>query len=139
MATLFAEDCHIDIDKVNYMDGREEARRVVDCAPHQAILPNACHVMGPFVVSVREDRAVATGYATVLVRTEGRSEVVRQSFGRWELRKVDGRWSITRRFARSAGRADIVEVIRGGLDPSAPAPEGRPAPVGGNAPPAWDW
>jgi ketosteroid isomerase-like protein len=138
-ATLFAEDCRIDIDKMNYLDGREAARGIVDCDAHRAILPNCAHVMGPFVVAVDGARAVATGYATIFLRSEGRSQVIRQSFGRWELAKHHGEWTITRRVSRSVGREDAGEVLRGGLDPTAePPPLGRATPDGGNRAPDWD-
>ena len=139
-ADLFAEDCRIDIDKAVYMDGREEARQIVACDAHQALLPNCAHVMGPFVVELDGDRATATGYATIFLRTDGRSQVARQSFGRWELARRDGQWRITRRISRSVGREDTGEVLRGGLHPAADnGPPERERPEGGNPPPQWTW
>jgi ketosteroid isomerase-like protein len=138
-ARLFAEDCHIDIDKLNYLDGREAARGIVDCDAHRAVLPNCAHVMGPFVVEVEGERAVATGYATIFLRVEGRNQVVRQAFGRWELAKRQGRWEVTRRLSRSVGRPDTGEVLRGGLDPTLELDAlARETPGGGGRPPEWD-
>ncbi len=138
-AALFAEDCHIDIDKTNYLDGREAARGIVDCDAHRAVLPNCAHLMGPFVVEVDGSRATATGYATIFLRVEGRNQVVRQSFGRWELAKRDGRWEVTRRISRSVGRSDTGEVLQGGLDPDFELGVlARETPEGGVRPPEWD-
>ena len=108
---LYAEDCHIDIDGVVFMNGRQEARGIVESDVHQALLPYCAHVMGPFDVTVDGDRAVATGYATVFIR-EGETRIPwRQSFGRWELARRDGRWQIARRISRSLGHAEASEIV----------------------------
>ena len=92
------------------------------------------------MVEVDGDRAVATGYATIFLRIEGRRQVGRQSFGRWELARQEGQWRVTRRIARSVGRDDAGEVVKGGLYPTLDSgiPE-RERPEGGNPPPQWTW
>lgn len=110
-AALYALDCLIDIDGVNVMTGREEARQTVLSPTHQALLPNCAHVMGPFSVRVDEDRAVATGYATVFLKVDGVSRVWRQSFGRWELERREGRWQVTRRTSLGIGRDDGAALV----------------------------
>jgi ketosteroid isomerase-like protein len=120
---LYAPDCAIDIDAAVFMNGKEEARFIVESPAHQEILPDCAHVMGPFAVTLNGTTAVATGYATVFVRTAGKPGVWRQSFGRWELEKRDGRWAIVRRVSRSVGRPDAGELFlaarRDGLPPAA--------------------
>ena len=103
---LYTLDCVIDIDASVVMNGREEARFIVESPAHQEILPRCAHVMGPFTVALNGTTAVATGYATVFVRDDGKPGVWRQSFGRWELEKQDGRWLIVRRVSRSVGHPD---------------------------------
>ena len=114
-ARLYAEDCHIDIDSAAFMNGRAESRGIVTSPLHQAIMPNCAHVMGPFEVRLEGDRAVATGYATVYLKEDGQVRVWRQSYGRWELIKRDGRWQVQKRISRSTGRDDAQDLLRAGL------------------------
>ncbi|RVT94459.1 nuclear transport factor 2 family protein [Sphingomonas crocodyli] len=109
---LYAEDTHVDIDASVFMDGRDATRGIVASPLHQAILPNCAHVMGPFVVDIDGTRATATGYATVYVREDGEVKVWRQSFGRWELERREGRWQITKRVSRSTGREDAAALFK---------------------------
>jgi len=115
MMRLYAEDAVVDIDGTTLMHGREETRQIVEGSAHQAILPTCAHVMGPYVVEVEGDRAVATGYATVFTLQEGRQQVWRQSFGRFDLERREGRWQITRRSSRSLGHEQAFELVRPAL------------------------
>ncbi len=112
---LYTEDCHVDIDGVAFMNGRQEARAIVESDVHQAMLPHCAHIMGPFDVRLDGDRAVAIGYATVFAKQDGQRQVWRQSFGRWELARLDGRWLIARRIARSIGHADSPDIAAAAL------------------------
>jgi uncharacterized protein (TIGR02246 family) len=114
-AHLYAEDCHVDIDNASFMDGRDATRGIVTSPLHQSIMPNCAHVMGPFAVKLDGARAVATGYATVYVREDGQVRVWRQSYGRWELVKRDGRWQILRRTSRSVGHDEAQAMLNAGL------------------------
>jgi ketosteroid isomerase-like protein len=110
-ARLYAIDTHVDIDTTVTMDGRDATRGIVTSPIHQALLPNCAHVMGPFLVDIEGDRAVATGYATVFVKEEETTKVWRQSFGRWELARRGEGWEITRRTSRSVGRDDAAALF----------------------------
>jgi uncharacterized protein (TIGR02246 family) len=109
---IYAEDCLIDIDAAAFMNGRNEARGIVASPAHQEIMPNCAHVMGPYAVELDGDRATATGYATVYLKEDGKVRVWRQSYGRWELVKRDGRWQVKTRISRSTGRDDCQELFR---------------------------
>jgi uncharacterized protein (TIGR02246 family) len=109
---LYAEDCHIEIDGIAVMEGREQTRNIVESEVHQAILPNCAHIMGPFVVELDGDRASATGYATVMVKEDGVTGIWRLAYGRWELERREGRWQIVTRISRSVGRADAQDLLR---------------------------
>jgi uncharacterized protein (TIGR02246 family) len=113
---IYTEDTHIDIDGVSFMDGRDQARGIVTSPLHQGIMPNCAHVMGPFVIELGGETAVATGYATVYVKEDGQVRVWRQSYGRWTLRKdPDGVWRVLERISRSTGRDDCQAVLNAAL------------------------
>jgi uncharacterized protein (TIGR02246 family) len=116
MMALWTHDCVIEIDGNVIAQGREQSRRIIDSEVHQAIQPYAAHVMGPFRIDVIDaDHAVATGYQTVYVRegqrADGQSQVWRQSFGRWELRRTNGIWEIARRTSRAVSHPGVKEII----------------------------
>jgi ketosteroid isomerase-like protein len=112
---LYAEDTHIDIDTVAFMDGREATRNIVESPTHQAILPNCAHIMGPFVVQLDGDKAIATGYGVVIVKEDGVAGIWRLSYGHWELERREGRWQITQRISRSVGRDDAQALLKAAL------------------------
>lgn len=114
-ANIFAEDCHIDIDGAAFMEGRDQARGIVSSPLHQEIMPNSAHLMGPFHIKWQGEMAVATGYATVYLKEGDTVKIWRQSYGRWELVKRDGRWQVLNRTSRSTGRDDCQDLLLRGL------------------------
>jgi ketosteroid isomerase-like protein len=110
-AALYAEDCEVDIDRAVVFRGRQEVHDMVLGDAHQAILGECAHVMGPYVVQVDGDHAVATGYATVYVRENGEIKPWRQAYGRFELARRDGTWQITKRVSRAVGSPDRSAVL----------------------------
>jgi uncharacterized protein (TIGR02246 family) len=112
---LYAEDCTVDIDGNIAMSGREATKGIVNSPVHQGIMPTCAHIMGPFAVKLDGDRAVATGYATVFTREDGRQQVWRQSYGRWELVRRDGRWQVLKRMSRSLGHAEAQALLNAGI------------------------
>ena len=120
MMTLWSDDCVIEIDGNVIAQGREQSRQIIESEVHQSIQPYSAHVMGPFRIDVIDaDHAVATGYQTVYVREgkrpEGQSQVWRQSFGRWELRRTGDRWEIARRQSRAVSNPGIKEIVEPSL------------------------
>jgi ketosteroid isomerase-like protein len=110
-AVLYADDCEVDIDGAVQFRGRQEVHDMVLGGAHQAILGECAHLMGPYVVEVDGDRAVAVGYATVYVRENAQITPWRQAYGRFELARRDGTWQITKRVSRAVGspaRADVL-------------------------------
>ncbi len=120
MMTLWTDDCVIEIDGNVIAQGREQSRGIIESEVHQSIQPYSAHVMGPFRIDVIDaDHAVATGYQTVYVREgkrpEGQSQVWRQSFGRWELRRTGDRWEIARRQSRAVSNPGAKEIVEPSL------------------------
>ena len=124
-ADLYSPDAVFELDGEVALTGREELRTIVTCDAHQAILPGCAHVMGPFSVEVDGDTATATGYATVYIAEAGRRKIWRQSLGRWELSRVNGRWVVTRRSSWASGRPEgqqaAREAVRAQLTKARPA------------------
>ena len=111
-AAVFTEDAVYDVDGPLRMEGRQGVRAMVLGPRHQAMLPNCAHQIGPAVVEVTGDRAVATGYSRVYVRRETGIEIYRVSFNRWELERRDGAWLIARRTTRLLGHEEAAKVFR---------------------------
>ena len=116
MMALWTQDCVIEIDGNVIAQGREQSRRIIESEVHQSIQPYSAHVMGPFRIDVIDAyHAVATGYQTVYVREgkkpDGQSQVWRQSFGRWELRRSGDRWEIARRQSRAVSNPGVKAMV----------------------------
>jgi hypothetical protein len=113
--SLYTEACTIEIDGRTDIRNREDVANMVRGAGHQSLLPNCAHQMGPFSVRVDGDTATATGYGTVYLHTDAGFRVRRVSAGRWELRRIEGRWQIERRWTRALGSAEAQELLHRGL------------------------
>jgi uncharacterized protein (TIGR02246 family) len=111
-AGVFSEDAVYDVDGPLLMQGRAGVRAMVAGPRHQAMLPNCAHQIGPAVVELQGDRAVATGYSRVYVRRPGGIEIYRVSFNRWELERRDGEWLIARRTTRLLGHEEAASLLR---------------------------
>ena len=110
-AALYADDCEVDIDGTVQFRGRHDVHDMVLGDAHQAILGECAHLMGPYIVKVDGDRAVAVGYATVYVRENAEITPWRQAYGRFELARRDGTWQITKRVSRAVGSPDRADVL----------------------------
>lgn len=115
LTQLYTDDCVIEIDGVPLFRGSDGARALVNSAPHQAILPNCAHMMGPFSIEVDGDRAVAVGYACVVVRDGDDTRIWREGCNRWELERRASGWLISRRQSFGVGNTGAQEILKGGL------------------------
>jgi len=116
MLALFDPDIRIVVDGHWEMRGHEAAREIVEGSTHQGYLPNCAHNIGPFAVEVHGDRAVATGYSRVYLRTDEGFKVERISFNRWELERRDSTWLIVERHTALLGSGDGAhDLLRRGL------------------------
>jgi uncharacterized protein (TIGR02246 family) len=110
-AAVFTEDTIYDVD-VGVMHGRQGVRDMVRGARHQAIVGRCAHQIGPAVVEVQGDRAVATGYSRVYLRTGEVIGIHRVSLNRWELERRNGQWHIAHRTTRLLGHDEAKDVFR---------------------------
>jgi uncharacterized protein (TIGR02246 family) len=100
---LFTKDGLYDVDTTLVMHGREGVEAMVRGPRHQSLLPNCAHTIGPAVVVVDGDTAVATAYSRIYKRDGDTIGLWRLSFNRFELERRDGRWQIARRTTRMLG------------------------------------
>ena len=113
-AAVFTDDGVYDVD-IGVMHGREAVRAMVQGARHQAMVGSCAHQIGPAVVEVAGDHAVATGYSRVYLRTPAGTHIYRVSLNRWELVKRDGAWLIARRATRVLGHEEAQTIFRTAL------------------------
>ncbi len=113
-AGVFAEDGVYDVD-VGLMRGRGDVMQMVRSEKHQGMLPNCAHQIGPAVVEVHGDRAVATGYSRVYRKQGDTVAIHRVSFNRWELERRRDGWQIVRRTTRLLGHPEARAVFAEGL------------------------
>ncbi len=112
---LYAADTIVEIDGDDGIRSRGDMEAMVTGARHQSLLPNCAHQMGPFSVRVDGDRATATGYGRVYLRTEKGFAIWRVSAGRWELERRGGQWEVTRRWTRAIGSTEAQHLLHDGL------------------------
>lgn len=105
-AALWATDGRYEVESWA-MAGRADVHAMVSSTSHRALVATGCsHFLGPAVVTVDGDTAVAVCESLVLVRREtpddGSSEygVWRATANHFELARIDGRWQISRRSSR---------------------------------------
>ncbi|HSP96140.1 MAG TPA: nuclear transport factor 2 family protein [Candidatus Dormibacteraeota bacterium] len=113
-AAVFAEDGIYDAD-VRLMRGRGEVEDMVRSDRHQEMVGRCAHQIGPAVVKVDGDRAVALGYSRVYLRGEDGIDVYRVSMNRWELERRGGAWLIARRLTRLLGHDEAAAIFAEGL------------------------
>ncbi|TFV57866.1 nuclear transport factor 2 family protein [Mycobacterium sp. PS03-16] len=115
-AELWSQDGSYDVEGWR-MNSRDDVRQMVDSAGHRELVAGGCcHFLGPTVVTVDGDDAVALCESLVLVRASeadprrvdraawrnAPSEYVvwRAAANHFRLRRVDGRWRIAARTSR---------------------------------------
>ncbi len=99
-AALWAEDGTYDVEGWT-MQGRGDVAAMVRSPEHQGLIARGCcHFLGPAVVTVDGDDAVAVCESVLLVHRERRFTVARAGANHFRLRRLDGRWQITTRTAK---------------------------------------
>jgi uncharacterized protein (TIGR02246 family) len=111
-AAVFTPDGVYDTD-VRLMRGGGEVADMVRSDRHQAMVGHCAHQIGPAVVRVNGERAVALGYSRVYLQSDAGIGVYRVSLNRWELERRDGRWLIARRVTRLLGHEEALAIFAG--------------------------
>ncbi|TXH25635.1 MAG: nuclear transport factor 2 family protein [Mycobacterium sp.] len=127
-AALWCEDGVYDVEDW-LMNGREEIAAMVRSPGHQGLITHGCtHFLGPAVVTVTGDEAVAVCESTLLVKQGSGFRVARGGANYFHLSRVAGApggWQILRRITRlldgtAESRALLSDGIAGRIRPDRP-------------------
>lgn len=112
VAVLWSEEGTYDVEGWS-MRSRADIAAMVRSPQHQGLIGGGCcHFLGPAVVSVDGDDAVAICESALLVHREGRFVVARAGANSFRLRRLDGRWQITERTTRALdGKREAHQLL----------------------------
>ncbi|OBJ48094.1 nuclear transport factor 2 family protein [Mycobacterium asiaticum] len=115
-AGLWAVDGSYDVEGWR-MQSRADVHTMVSSQHHQNLVADGCcHFLGPCVVTVDGDRAVAVCESLVLVRDGQGYRVWRCTANHFVLARSDGGWQITARTSRVLdGKAEAHALLTKGL------------------------
>lgn len=115
-AQLWAVDGVYDVD-VMRMDSRADVHAMVSSSGHRNLVAKGCsHFLGPCVVTVTGDAAVAVCESLVLVRDGEGYRVWRAAANHFVLQRANEEWQISARTTRVLdGRSDARELLTKGL------------------------
>ena len=121
-ARLWAIDGVYDVDGWR-MESRADVHAMISSEAHQKLVAKGCcHFLGPCVVTVTADSAVAVCESLVLVRDgpdNGAYRVWRATAHHFALRRIDEQWQITTRTGRVLdGNPDAHALLTRGLSGS---------------------
>ncbi|MFP1153645.1 nuclear transport factor 2 family protein [Mycobacterium sherrisii] len=115
-AALWAADGSYDVEGW-CMQNRVDVHAMVSSASHRNLVAKGCcHFLGPSVVTVSGDSAVAVCESLVLVSDGSGYRVWRATANHFELRRIDGQWRIAKRTSRVLdGQPGAHALLRTGL------------------------
>jgi uncharacterized protein (TIGR02246 family) len=115
-ARLWAQDGTYEVDILR-MNSRADVHAMVSSAAHQKMVANGCcHFLGPCVVTVDGDSAVAVCESLVLVRDGEGYRVWRATANHFALQRIDAQWQITTRTSRVLdGKPEAHALLTKGL------------------------
>ena len=100
-AALWAPDGVYDVDEW-LMRGRDDVAAMVRSDAHQGLIRRGCcHFLGPAVVTVDGDDAVAVCESVLLIRRDDGYVAARAGANHFRLHRTDGRWEIVVRTTRA--------------------------------------
>lgn len=111
-AELWAEDGSYDVEGWS-MTSRADVAAMVRSDAHQGLIGRgSAHFLGPAVVTVDGDEAVAVCESLLVVRHNERHVVARAGANHFQLRRIEQRWQITRRVTRALdGSLEARELL----------------------------
>jgi hypothetical protein len=126
VAGLWVEDGVYDVDEV-YLAGRSQVAAMVASDPHRSWIRGGCaHVVGPPLVTVAGDEAVAVCHSLMIVHGADGFVVRRATANHWALRRGPDGWRVTTRTNRILdGRAEAPALLAAGARGEPAAPDHR--------------
>lgn len=115
-AALWAKHGSYDVEDWN-MQSQTDIHAMVSSTSHRDLVAKGCcHFIGPSVVTVSGDEAVAVSESLVLVRDRAGYRVWRATANHFELWRIDGLWRIRKRTSRVLdGQPGAHALLRSGL------------------------
>lgn len=115
-AALWAVDGSYDVEGWS-MRSRDDVAAMVRSDAHQGLIGRgSAHFLGPAVVTVDGDDAVAVCESALLAHRDGRFVVARAGANHFRLRRIDGRWQIVERTTRALdGSAEARRLLSDGV------------------------
>lgn len=115
-AALWATDGSYDVEGWQ-MRGSAEVAEMVRSDAHQGLITSgSAHFLGPAVVTVTGDEAVAVCESLLVLRRGDGYLVARAGANRFELRRTDGRWQIIHRTSRQLdGDSEARRLLADGI------------------------
>lgn len=125
-AQLWAVDGVYDVERWA-MHGRDAVASMVRSDAHQRLIRSGCcHFLGPAVVSLDGDEAVAVCESVLLAGRDDGLVVLRAGANYFRLRRIDDRWQIITRITRALnGKTEAGDLLSDGV-----AGRVRPNPPG---------
>ncbi len=116
VADLWAADGSYDVEGWS-MHSRADVAAMVRSDAHQGLISRGCcHFLGPAVVTVDGDDAVAVCDSILVVHRGDGFVVARAGANHFQLRRIDGRWQITARTTRTLnGSATARNLLSAGI------------------------
>lgn len=116
VADLWATDGSYDVEGWQ-MAGRADVAAMVRSDAHQGLIAlGCCHFLGPAVVTVDGDDAVAVCESLLVTNRGDGFTVSRAGANHFQLRRIDGRWLIVARRSRALyGKAEARELLSTGV------------------------
>ncbi|UUZ59450.1 nuclear transport factor 2 family protein [Nocardioides sp. B-3] len=100
VADLWEPDGVYDVDEL-VMNGRDEIVAMVQSPNHQRWIAGGCaHFIGPPVVTVTGDEALAVCHSLMIVNRDGQFVVRRATANHWRLRRGEDGWQVAVRTNR---------------------------------------
>ena len=115
-AGLWATDGSYDVEGW-HMRSRDDVAAMVRSDAHQGLIRRGCcHFLGPAVVTVDGDDAVAICESVLLLRRDDGYVAARAGANHFTLHRADGRWLIVERKTRALdGSAEPRDLLSSGV------------------------
>ena len=95
-----------------HMHSRDDVAAMVRSDAHQGLINHGCsHFLGPAVVTIDGDDAVAVCESVLLLRRNGAYIAARAGANHFRLRRIDGRWQIVARTTHALDGSDEPRAL----------------------------